>query len=296
MARPPRLKIGDVVLDFINDEVKNDEVNGEFQIDDTYINFVTDDPPEVKLHTHYGRLPDAELGRKVFDADGIWVLYRDQQQERWGISLHLPTRSATPCRVAIFEHDFCAGDIYLQNDGPRHHRSLSPLGHPLDQVLMVHLLSRGRGVLLHACGVGRDGRGIIFVGVSGAGKSTLANLWRGQKDVTLLSDDRVIVRERGGRFWAYGTPWHGDARAASPEGAPLDQIFIIRHAAENSAARLAPADASSRLLARSFPTFWDAPGMAFTLEFLEKLSRTVPCYDLGFVPDASVVDFVRCLL
>ena len=59
--------------------------------------------------------------------------------------------------------------------------------------------------------------------------------------------------------------------------------------------RLRPAEAAQSLLTRSFLPFWDASGMAFTLAFLDELVQTVPCYDFGFVPDRSAVDFARCL-
>jgi hypothetical protein len=166
----------------------------------------------------------------------------------------------------------------------------------MTEILMVNLLSRGRGVLLHACGVATiGGRGHLFVGVSGAGKSTLANLWRRRSDVVVLSDDRVIVRRRGEEFWAHGTPWHGDAKLASPVAVPLERIYVIEHAEENRAVPLKPVDAASRLLVRAFPTYWDAEGMAFTLQLLGQLSQAVPCYELGFVPDQSVIDFVGSL-
>jgi hypothetical protein len=160
---------------------------------------------------------------------------------------------------------------------------------------MIGLLCKGRGVLLHACGVAHDGQGLVFAGTSGAGKSTLARLWADQKDVEVLSDDRVIVREQGGRFMVYGTPFHGDARLASPEGVPLERIYLIDHAPKNRLAPLDPLDAASRLLVRSFPTFWDAEGMAFTTGLLGKLAQRVPCHELGFAPDGRIVDFVRCL-
>jgi hypothetical protein len=289
MSKVTKLKIGDVTLALIPAAS-----NCGFRLEDAQRGFITDDPPDVNLHVHCGRLPDLALGRKVFDSGDVWILYRDERS-KWVVSFHSPVLGTAPYQLAIFEDDFCTGDIYVGADEPAHQPGPFTFEFLLGQILMIHLLSRGRGVLLHACGLSYDGRGTIFVGVSGAGKSTLANLWRGQKGATLLSDDRVIVREKEGGFWTYGTPWHGDARAASPETAPLERIFIIHHAVENEALRLAPADAASRLLARSFPTFWDAPGMAFTLEFLAKLTQAVPCYQLGFVPDASLVDFVRCI-
>jgi hypothetical protein len=160
---------------------------------------------------------------------------------------------------------------------------------------MVNLLSRGRGVLLHAMGVSDRGRGLLFAGTSGAGKSTMAGLWRNREGATPLSDDRVIVRRNNGGFWIYGTPWQSDARVAYPHSAPLKQIFIIHHHSPNNRTLpLDPASAASKLLARSFPTFWDADGMAFTVDFLGQLAQSVPCNELGFVPSPDIVDFVRC--
>jgi hypothetical protein len=51
----------------------------------------------------------------------------------------------------------------------------------------------------------------------------------------------------------------------------------------------------SGLLARAFPPFWDAEGMQSTLEFLERLVASVPCYALGFVPEAQTLDFIRAV-
>jgi hypothetical protein len=108
-----------------------------------------------------------------------------------------------------------------------------------------------------------------------------------------LSDDRIIIRKQHGAFWAHGTPWHGDALSASPASARLDRIYVIRHAQTNVTRRLAASRAASELLVRSFPTFWDADGMGFTLGFLAEMTQEIPCYELGFVPDGSVVDFLR---
>lgn len=253
--------------------------------------FLSDSPPEVIVHAHYGPLPEFELGDRLFESNGVWSLYRGR--DHYVVVLRAPGPKAPPYGLATFAPDLQAADVYLRDvtldDGTYPY----PLAHPLDELLMVNLLARGRGVLLHAFGI-RDGDGgTLFAGVSGAGKSTLATLWEGQEGVILLSDDRVVVRRHEGRYWLYGTPWCGDARAASPQGVPLERIFVIRHAGKNRAVPLTPLDAASRLLVRSFPTFWDADGMAFTLAFLGDLAQAVPCYELGFVPDGSVVEYVQ---
>jgi hypothetical protein len=193
--------------------------------------------------------------------------------------------------VAVLEPDFRSGDIYIRAHEPA--SFLNPLIYPLNEILMVNLLSLGRGGMFHACGIKDNGQGILFVGASGAGKSTLANLWKKEKDVTILSDDRIIIRRKDGKFWAYGTPWHGDAKVCSPERAPLEKIFFLQHAKVSKVERIEGIDAASKLLVCSFPTFWDKKGMEFTLGFIDELTREVPCYELGFVPNKTVIDFVK---
>ena len=100
---------------------------------------------------------------------------------------------------------------------------------------MIHRLSRGEGVEVHAVGISDEqGRGHLFLGHSGAGKSTTARLWIDRPGVRILSDDRIILRVREGRIWMYGTPWHGDAGIASPDCAPLDEIYLLEHGARTT--------------------------------------------------------------
>jgi hypothetical protein len=157
---------------------------------------------------------------------------------------------------------------------------------------MINLLSSGLGVLIHACGIRIKSRGIIFPGTSGAGKSTLANLGKSKKDFTVLSDDRIIIRKIDGRFWIYGTPWHGDAQVNSPERAPLERIFFLNHAQENSVSGTERIDATSKLIVCSFPPFWSKEGMEFTLGLIDELTKEVASYELGFLPDKSVFDLI----
>ena len=71
------------------------------------------------------------------------------------------------------------------------------------------------------------------------------------------------------------------------------EIFFLKHAKKNIAQKITPVEATSRLIVRSFPTFWDKKGMEFTLKFCTEIAQKIPCYELRFVPDKSVLDFVR---
>lgn len=265
-----------------------------FGFDDAYRNFITEDVPEVILRLHYGELTDdGDCGEKIFDSGSTWSFHR--RNEKYLLRISYSGENPTPDKIAILEQDFRSGDVYIPDRWSNKPITLKPLLYPFAELLMINLLSQEKGILTHSCGIDNNGKGLLFVGESGAGKSTLCNLWKDKKSVTVLSDDRIIIRKVGERFWMYGTPWHGDAKACSPGKAPLEKIFFLRHAKMNKVKRIEGITAASKLLVRSFPTFWDKKGMEFTLGFIDELTREVPCYELGFVLDERVLDLVKSI-
>ncbi len=264
-----------------------------FESEERFERFVSGDTgrAEAILRVHCDSQPDLALGQLAFDTGLGWRLYRNQG--KWIVYVRSADRD--PQQLAVFEPDFSTGDVYLQPAGLETDGFPFPLAYPLGKVFMINLLSRGHGLLMHACGVNDHGKGLLFVGTGNAGKTTTARLWAGREGVSLLGDDNIIVGERDGRFWIHGTPWPGEGGVFSPEAVPLERVFVLRQAAENRAVPLRPVDAASRLLVRSFPTFWDAEGMAYTTGLLGRLAQAVPCYELGFRPEPGAVDYVRGL-
>ena len=173
-------------------------------------------------------------------------------------------------------------------------RPVYPLEYPLDELLMIHRLSRGQGVEMHAVGISdENGRGHLFLGHSGAGKSTTARLWLSETGVKLLSDDRIILREHDGEFWMYGTPWHGDAGISSPNRARLTRVFVLEQAPVDELVPLVRGQAAAELFARTFVPFYLRSGIQFSLGFLDQVTRSVPCSTFRFTPTASAVEAIR---
>jgi hypothetical protein len=258
---------------------------------------VNNGAPDILLRVHYGEMPSLPQESELVQSGARrWSLYRVQG----GYAIPLILGDHHPYRLAVMNHAFTAGDLFIQRrdpvpDQPAPQVTIDPLIFPTAELLMLNYLARGRrGLILHSLGLNDGGRGLLFVGVSGAGKSTMANCWLGS-GATLLSDDRIIVRRQDDRFMMYGTPWHGDAGIASPEAAPLERVYFLARASENHVQPLPSMEAVTRLMVCSFPPFHDPEGLDFVLEFLSRLAAEVPCYQLGFVPDAKVVDFVRGL-
>lgn len=247
---------------------------------------------DVTIHTAWGELGEETHGPLLFDSGSLWQLYAEESGYRFRLAGVRPGQSTY--KIARFNHDFTRGEVVCDSRRIPPGEPLYPLQYPLDELLLINLLALGRGIEFHACGVSDlEGKGYLFVGHSEAGKTTSARLWQRQRDALLLSDDRVIVREVDGKFWMYGTPWHGEEEISSPRKVELTHIFFLRHGQQNELAPLRRAEAAAELFSRSFPTFFSPEGLGFTLDFLDRLTASVACAELSFVPDEKVIDFVR---
>jgi hypothetical protein len=234
------------------------------------------------------RMPTSTL---LFHSGGLWSLFAEPSGYRF--SFLSPLLGMTPYKEAWVDPEFRSGRVLLSRRYFDTERPVYPLEYPLDELLMIHRLSRGEGVEMHAVGISdAHGRGHLFLGHSGAGKSTTARLWIDRPGVRILSDDRIILRAHEGQIWMYGTPWHGDAGIASPDSAPLSDIYLLQHGTGNERVALSPGRAAAELFTRSFVTHHSAEGIQFTLGFLDRVAREVPCSLFQFVPDESAVEAI----
>lgn len=283
-----RAKIGNIVF-----ALSADQSARSVWLEQAYQDFLCTDEPEVTIHVYTNGLPPLPLrdDNKIFDSQMVWSLYRVDGCHVF--AMRSPVFSPQPYQLAVFDADFRHGEVYSTPPQTPGSPLPNPLEFPLSEVLMICLLAQGRGLMVHACGVEDGGCGYLFAGNSTHGKTTMARLWRDQ--ATILNDDRIVLRQREGRFWMYGTPWHGEYSDVSPQGVPLDRVFFLHHAPANGACRVAGAVAAAGLLTCCFPPLWDAAGMRFTLDFCAQLAAAVHSYDLGFVPDKRIVDLVRCM-
>ncbi|NIM90445.1 MAG: methyltransferase domain-containing protein [Candidatus Aminicenantes bacterium] len=271
-----KLTIGDMTLAFSSHK--------SIQVNHPYSSFISSRRSDIDIEVHSDSRPNFKQKRKVFDSEGPWKLYQVSRN-----------KTAYSCdqnkleTVMVSDRHFKKVDFYSAS---KELRLENFFGYPLGEILIMNLLSQRGGLLVHSYGINDNGEGILFVGSSGAGKSTIASLRKDEEGTKILSDDRIILRQVKGRFWMYGTPWHGDIKVCSPEKAPLRKIFFLKKAKKNSVRKIEPIKAASRLIVCSFLTFWDKKGIESALEFIDELAREIPCYELGFKADKSAVDFV----
>lgn len=282
------VKIGDITI-----ALSSRDPELRLRIEGTMEKFVVEDgAPDVTIQSRWAELSDVTLGEKVFDSGGVWQLYSSNGHHQFRFAA--PFSNWLPYKIARFNSDFTQGEILLERRYFTHSQPVYPLEYPLDELLFVNLLAAGRGVEVHACGLAdRDGNGYLFPGQSGAGKSTTARLWADRPGVTILSDERIVLRKDGEHVWMHGTPWHGEANLARADKARLTKVFFLRHWHENQLLPLTPVQAAARFVACSFPPFYNSAGLDFTLGFFVDLLKAVQVCELGFLPDRSAVELIR---
>jgi hypothetical protein len=248
---------------------------------------------DMELQVGWADALEVPRSAPLFRSGGLWSLFAEPEGYRFSfLSSFL---GITPYKEAWIDTEFRSGRVLLSRRYFDTDRPVYPLEYPLDELLMVHRLSRGEGVEVHAVGMtDQRGCGHLFLGHSGDGKSTTAKLWQSRPGVHILSDDRIILRAHNQSIWMHGTPWHGDAGIASPDCARLSRIYILEHGSQNEQVPLAPGLAAAELFARSFVPHHSAAGIRFTLDFLDRIAREIPCSVFRFVPDQSAVEAI-CL-
>jgi hypothetical protein len=280
MTKKIHIKIADITI-----AIKNNIQINDLEIRPAYRPFISNGNPHIRLQMRSGT-PDICDEQKVFDSAPIWTLHRKGDTTAIKIYDQLEGQKL----VLLFDPQMYTADLYF-SETPN--EFTNPFDSPALELLMINYLAQERGVIIHACGLDVDGSGILFVGESGAGKSTLSTLWHQANGAEIFSDDRIIVRKKDGDFLMYGTPWHGDAKFASPRGIKLEHIFFLHHDQTNAVRTLKGADQVTKFLKASFPPFWDSQGMEFTMDFFTDLATVVPCAELSFKPDKSVIAFIQ---
>jgi hypothetical protein len=267
-----------------------DQDLSELGAEDMDYGFTTDKGDDMNLHVHHGHIPEIKAKEKIFDSGETWALCKSDG--KYVLQNDNLRAGSSPHTFVVLESDLRSGEVFILNDASDKNLFPDPIGYPLNQVLMILLLSLGKGMLFHACGIADNGSGYLFLGNSTDGKSTMAKLWF-ESHATVLNDDRIVVKEKDGELWMYGTPWHGDFREVSPEGVAIQKAFFLRHGEKNEAILYNGVEAVTMLLTRSFPPLWDKNGMTFTTGLCHRIVDKIPCYELSFSPGTRIVDFVR---
>ncbi len=168
--------------------------------------------------------------------------------------------------------------------------TLNPKGHPENffRVLYAWECLEQGGLLLHASGVIRGGKGYVFFGHSTAGKTTAARLSL-ERDCIILSDDMVILGFENGRPWLYGVPFRGRFPEAprTNASAPLCGCYSIIKDKEHFVKSLLPSEAMARLAACVPFVMEDPFQVQRVLAVCAQIEKTTNIKELHFRKDAG---------
>ncbi len=190
-------------------------------------------------------------------------------------------------QIALLKNDFSEWTIYV--DSSNLEAVKYPLLYPMGPLILYYLTVKFNAIMIHASGVFDGEKGRIFTGFSGNGKSTMAYLWQ-SAGAGIVNDDRLIIRNEGDKYFMYNTPmYYSDIS----KKVPLHEIHLIRHNPENIIKKITGAKAVSGVMAFCIQHGYNSRYIEQHLAFLSQLFRHVSIYEVGFVPDLSIVDYIR---
>ncbi len=221
---------------------------------------------------------------------GSWSILEDSERSHYLIAFQNMNNEGEHCRIVRADRRFADFVIY---ERPTARRVIFPFVYPFTDLAIAGYMNINKiGIILHSACISLKGKGYLFAGVSGSGKSTISEIWRKERDVAVLTDERVILREFKNDLWAFGTPWHGTSHIYKNLGAPVEKIFFIKHGRKNRAIPVSKTDAATRLMVRCFPAFWNRDAMQFVLDFCAVVADK-ECYDFRFRPDQSATSYLK---
>ena len=260
------------------------------RLDAGYSHFVCDEdrPADIEVEclagTPEGILTGAERVFKAANSEKtFYTIYRTQTGLAFAVNDQ--DKMDEIQQFALLDNSLKTWKIWSGSVG----ETLEPLLFPMGPILFHYATLQGDAVMMHSSCVFDGEKGRLFSGFSGAGKSTISGLWV-KSGATMINDDRVIIRHEQDAYYVYNTPMY---YADVPKRTRLDAVYLIRHAPENKMTQRTGALAVTGIMAFSIQNNYDARFVQHHLTFFSEMCQSVPVYDLGFVPDESVVRFVK---
>jgi hypothetical protein len=174
-------------------------------------------------------------------------------------------------QLAVIFYDFqnLTSDLYLVSDEGNLPVDFGVLFYSI----FLRLLSSS---MIHCAGVSRNGRAALLLASDGGGKTTTALK---APNHIIISDDRLIIRERNGTIMAYGTPW---SRYSDTKSAKVSGFFLLTKSDHFALTPVKSLEVMEYLCVEHQHTRMLLPRKYSlkALDFLWKACTEVPCYKM----------------
>lgn len=157
---------------------------------------------------------------------------------------------------------------------------------------LCHLLLAEDILLFHCSALSIHGKAILFTAKSGTGKSTHARLWRERfgPAVTMINDDKPLLKVTPHEVRVYGTPYAGKEGLHTNTSAPVAAIVILRQGQENHIQQSSMQQAYPALFQQSYRR-GDVEGLQHTMDLVGQLA-SLPVYTLDCTISQQAVELV----
>jgi len=202
------------------------------------------------------------------------------------IIVYNPLQSNLIQQIALVSTSTNKWQIYCE---PGTEKTVMPLSYPMGPLIMYYLTTIHKAILIHSSGIVDGRKGRLFSGFSGIGKSTMAGIWQ-QNGHAMINDDRLMLTINNGKVMMHNTPMFYDD---IPKCNELNAIYLLKQTKDHCIKRMTGVEAISRLLAFCIQHGYDKQFIEHHLALVSEIYNTIPIYELGFKPDADVIDFIR---
>ncbi|MFT5442653.1 MAG: hypothetical protein ACI8W3_001697 [Myxococcota bacterium] len=176
-------------------------------------------------------------------------------------------------RTARFDADFKHGEIVID---PEHAAAAPyPLEYPLDDLILLHRLTREGCIVVSGSVSVTDGEALLFLESHTGVPASALGMQTSQR-----SSEHFVLRpvhskdsSNSNQVWLYATPWHAAHSATSWQRVPLQAIHVLCPGGDQPFEALDPGDAENEILQHVFAPVHDPDAATRLLEVVSHIAR-----------------------
>lgn len=190
--------------------------------------------------------------------------------ENWAVAIHGPDGCQ---RTARFDADFRHGEIVVSPEYAA--GACYPLQHPLEELILLHRLTREGCVIVNGSVSLRGGEALLFLESGSAAQRDLTGAAFNSRVFCHIVLRPVLERDAVSdtRVWVHSTPWQHDGAAPSWQRAPLAAIHVLSVDGKRPLERLTGREAESEVLQHVFAPVHDPDAANRLYEIVGRVVR-----------------------